>query len=167
MVGAPLTNKYIITNPIPHIIKRNRLLHTQALWVIMDPWILQPRHDYAKYADINLTNNIYTDRIIKYLSYVTNWIVSCEHTIATTPEFRYITQVTHGDNLELHMQTLGLTRIVYTGFHWGRCILGRHDGAKRMSEKYKCYAKQELCGPHPEDNQELMTEYSKNYLTCF
>jgi hypothetical protein len=147
--------------------KRNNLLHSQAVWVIMDPWNVQPRHDYEKYPDINLSNKIYADQIIEYLPYVANWIVSCESTIGITPEFEYLPRVAHGDDLRLYVEASGLKRVVYVGFHWGRCILGRADGAKRMSETYKCYAKQNLCGTHPEDDQELMTEYSKPYLTCF
>ena len=147
--------------------KRNSLLNTQAVWVIMDPWIIQPHHDYEKYPNINLSNKTNANQIIEYLPYVANWIVSCESNLKINPEFEYLPRVAHGDDLMLYMQSSGLKRIVYVGFHWGRCILGRPDGAKKMSKTYKCYAKQNLCETHPEDNQELMTEYSKPYLTCF
>ena len=134
----------------------------------MDPWIVQPRHDYLKCPNINASNKIYSDLIIGYLPRVKNWIVSCEELIQVPQEFDHITRVAHCDDLENHMISLDINRIVYVGFHWGRCILGRYDGAIRMSKKYKCYANQSLCGPHPNDlDQEFITEYSKNFLTIF
>ena len=133
----------------------------------MDQWITQPRHDYNSHPDINVTNKICADEIIKYLPYVENWVVCCEAAEVITPEFDYLPRFTHGNDLVLYMQQSGLKRIVYVGFHWGRCILGRQDGAKKMSKTYKCYAKQNLCGAYLDDDQDLMTEYSKPYLTCF
>lgn len=143
-------------------------MRSQAIWVIMDPWIIQPRHDYLTYPNINASNKICSNLIIEYLPCVKNWIVSCEELIQIPQGLDHIKRVTHGDGLENHMISLGIKRIVYVGFHWGRCILGRYDGAVRMSKKYKCYSNQDLCGAHPEDlDQEFITEYSKNFLKLF
>ena len=149
-------------------------LEQNALWVIMDPWYPTPyKWDLEYCPNIDELNEVVLDRIIDYIPNLKHVCISCPLTIMEDDEVKEVTshpKVSHLYNLEnsvfklyFYMKKYNLKSIVYCGFHYGRCILDKDDGAMNLSKHYDVWVKKDLCGLYPEDDWDIMDKETLKY----
>lgn len=143
-------------------------LHNNALWIIMDPWMPHPwPKDLAKYPGINEHNNKTLVKIVDYLPKLKHVVVSCP--TCFTVDSRLVHLYNTGNfphNVHQYMATHKLSNIVYCGFHHGRCIINKGDGAKMMKlAGYTLWELRALTSLWVEDTWDWGDQESKPYLT--
>lgn len=116
----------------------------QALWMVIDPWTLQPN---SKPTDpTNYINQYFCAFIAYSLSnfQVQHKCISLDEKQYTrSPCFSGYLNMDLGHEVEQYLTDHKLENIVYTGFHHGSCIIDRCTGAKAMREKATIYVKKD------------------------
>lgn len=150
--------------------KSIKYLQQNALWVIMDPWYKTPYQlDVLKFPGIDEHNEKTIKKIVEYIPKLNHICVSCPPMIMEKnksklvdvhPKLRHLKNFYNSySNLKKYMDDENLEDIVYCGFHYGQCILYKHDGAKNTSKKYNVWVKKNLCSVFPEELS--IEEYDK------
>ena len=156
-----------------NISSMDQKLINSALWLIIDPWQHQiqhkpdgmPRHQsYGGDQYLNVVNHYFRHKILLYL---THWApkhlyVSSPSHIETGHEFKDIPVLRYTD-VEKKVVEEKFTEIVYTGFHYGRCINNPPQGIKHMHQFAKCYIVKDLVCLFPSDNWIQMDNISKQW----
>lgn len=149
-------------------------LEDNALWIIMDPWYPTPyQWDLDQYPNIDELNEVVLNKIVDYLPKLKHVCISCPLTIKEDDLIKTVTphpKVAHLHNLEnsiyrlyLYMKKHDLKSIVYCGFHYGRCILDKDDGAMTTSKFCDVWVKKDFCGLYPEDDWNSTDEETLKY----
>jgi hypothetical protein len=139
---------------------------TQALWIIMDPWVVQP-YDRTLEIDINQHNRLTMDKIQVMIPHLTHLLVTCplEHPVYDSVQHL----VNADDNPQVVLKYLkkhGIRDVVFVGFHYGRCILHRYTGVKFAAQHgYQCWVYKPLCCLYPgvtwQQYDSTVSKYSK------
>ena len=122
-------------------------LYDTALWLIIDPWLNQPKPCPPE-TDIILAH--YCTKIDQYLRgwQVKNKLVLLDNEDTIAPQFANYPRAPGHTFLKLKTWQ-NYTHLVYTGFHHGQCILYRPWGIKAMSEHIECVLVRHLCCVYP------------------
>jgi hypothetical protein len=151
-------------------------LENNALWIIMDPWYPTPYSDILKlFPKIDEYNQITLDKIIQYIPRLKHVCISCPSFIFTEGGKKFVTphsSISHLFNLKNnllnlidYMKKINLSNIVYCGFHYGKCILDKPDGAMNSSKIYNVWVKKDLCGYLPDLPISKYDEEVRKYCT--
>lgn len=151
-------------------------LHKNALWVIMDPWYPTPHSDdLIKYPHIDQHNEKTLNKIVDYIPNLKHVCISCPpiiienyepKTVKVHPKVCKMKNLYNSySNIMNYMEKLQLNDIVYCGFHYGMCIVFKHDGAKNTSKKFRTWVMKDLCCMFPgeiseEESDKIVEKYS-------
>ena len=134
--------------------KYNQHLVDNALWLVMDPWQFQPtRKDNPQEVGTNQNsiNDYFSELIAWRLKAMTHKCISCWEYRNDREMSRYFDDYLrlHDVNaIEKYCQANDIDSIVYTGFHFGRCVDQNKTGARVMqAQGYDTYLALDLvCG---------------------
>ena len=128
-------------------------LHLHALWLIMDPWLPHPwPRDRQRWPHIDQHNQKTIDAIVDYLPRLRHVAVSVSMKYSVHPALHHLPNTQNRlEHLDAMMQQHRITDLVYTGFHWGICMLNKPDGAVNVKQHtgYTLYAFRPLCATMP------------------
>ena len=151
----------------------NAELIQSALWLIIDPWQHQIQHkpdgmpshqSWGGDAYLNIVNHYHRIKISQYL---THWApkhlyVSTPPHIETGHEFKNI-PVLQDTDVKKKVVEEKFTEVVYTGFHYGRCINNPPQGIKNIHQFAKCYVVKDLVCLFPSDNWIVMDNITRQW----
>lgn len=129
-------------------------LKSNALWLVMDPWIYQPNDDGVRdrCPEIDQLNYAVFIEIEKILDQLTHVISCCYHEVYE-PLRKYLITDDNPKFVKRYTKQHGIKHMVYIGYHYGRCILFRNTGALWANEKgFRTWVYRPLCAIHPDDN---------------
>lgn len=107
-------------------------------------------------------------RILDYLPQLTFVAVSMPKCFTIHPGLAHLDNTGNNPAHTLDLvRSHNLEDIVYVGFHMGRCIIHKGDGAKNMSqhEFLRLWCKTDLCSVFPDQSQEEARQNSLAYVT--
>jgi hypothetical protein len=135
-------------------------LHQNALWLIMDAWFPHPwPKDRQRWPDIDQHNQITIDAIVAYLPNLQHVAISVAGAYRPHEALAHLPNTLNNFTVLQDLMTQrGLTHIVYTGFHWGLCLLRKPDGAVNVGKRteYQLWAYQPLCSVMPGTDKNRM-----------
>lgn len=144
-------------------------LHLHALWLIMDPWFPHPwPRDRQRWPNIDDHNQLTIDAIVDYLPNLKHVIVSVAPAYQVHPALQYLYNTKNRLDLLLQkINALGVTDLVYVGFHWGICMLNKPDGAANLQShtSLKLYAYPPLCSIMPGSKHTQLSAKMSRYVT--
>lgn len=144
---------------------------TNALWLIMDPWLEQPGGDTELSPNINKKNHETANKIALYLQDITHVRVSMDESHKIQPSLCHFVNIGYNvETLKQYMDNNNLNNIVYCGFHYGICIVNRPTGIRAMSQFYKLWVKKDLCGyflKHCYQSQEKFISHADTLTTQY
>lgn len=135
----------------------------------MDPWYPHPwEKDRLCWPDIDQHNQITMERLIQYLPKLNRVAVSMPGCFTVHPALAHLVNTGNNPTKTLALvNQYNINHIVYTGFHLGRCIINKGDGAKNMSQKpnLHLWCKLDLCSVFPDQTQIEAKDACLPYLT--
>jgi hypothetical protein len=123
----------------------HKFLIDSALWVVIDPWDLQPGLDPDH--RINYINNYYCAMIDYYLNkfVIKHKCISLdEEKYTRSSYFKTYSNMTLREQIIDYLSKYQLQNVVYTGFHNGLCIIDKDTGVKSIKKDANVYIKKDL-----------------------
>lgn len=122
-------------------------LYDTALWLIIDPWLNQPK---PCPPDTDIIHAHYSTKIDQYFKgwKVQNKLVLLDDEDEISPQFNNYPRMS-GHTFLKNKVWQDYTHLVYTGFHHGQCIVYRPWGVKHMSQHITCSVVRHLVCVYP------------------
>ena len=146
-------------------------LLSSALWIVMDPWTLQPGVDSGH--RINYINNYYCAMIAHYFDKfkIKHKCISLDEAqYERSPYFKQYINMWQRKQVINYLANYQIYSVVYTGFHNGLCIIDRETGVKNIRDLAQVYIKKDLVCTlgYTKDHKypfELRDNYTEQYCS--